>query len=299
MKKKFSKEVIIGVTVLAALLILFFGINFLKGINLFKPANYYYASYTNVAGLTIASPVKLNGFTVGIVRDMEYEYDNPGHVLVELSLDKKMRIPEGSEALLCVDLLGAASIDLILADNQNFIEIGEKIKGSTPSGLMDAVANDIMPAVGSIMPKIDSLLTSINSIVSDPALKNSVRRLDNITANLEATSQQLTQMSKTLSPAMGNVAVIADNLKGISNNLNDITQELNNAPLDSTLNNLNSVVANAKDLTDKLNGSDSSLGLLLNDTKLHDNINGTVKSLDSLFIDIKKNPKRYINVKLL
>ena len=227
MKKKFSKEVIIGVTVLAALLILFFGINFLKGINLFKPANYYYASYTNVAGLTIASPVKLNGFTVGIVRDMEYEYDNPGHVLVELSLDKKMRIPEGSEALLCVDLLGAASIDLVLADNQNFIEIGEKIKGSTPSGLMDAVANDI------------------------------------------------------------------------SNNLNDITLELNNAPLDSTLNNLTAVVANAKDLTDKLNGSDSSLGLLLNDTKLHDNINGTVKSLDSLFIDIKKNPKRYINVKLL
>ena len=299
MKKKFSKEVLIGITVLTALLILFFGINFLKGINLFKPANYYYASYTNVAGLTIASPVKLNGFTVGIVRDMQYEYDNPGHVLVELSLDKQMRIPEGSEALLCVDLLGSAAIDLVLADNQNFIEVGEKIKGSTPSGLMDAVSKDVMPSVANIMPKIDSLLTSINSIVSDPALKNSVRRLDNITANLEATSQQLTQMSKSLTPTMDNVAVISEDLKGISSNLNDITQELNNAPLDSTLNNLNTVVANAKDLTIKLNGSDSSLGLLLNDTKLHDNINGTIMSLDSLFIDIKKNPKRYINVKLL
>ena len=299
MKKKFSKEVIIGITVLAALLILFFGINYLKGINLFKAANYYYASYTNVAGLTISSPVKLNGFNVGLVREMKYEYDNPGHVLVELSLDKQLRIPEGSVAVLCVDLLGTASIDLILADNQNFIDIGDKIQGITPSGLMETVSNDIMPSVSSIMPKIDSLLTSINLLVSDPALTKSVRRLDNITANLETTSSQLAQMTKTLNPAMSNVSSVVENLNDITNNLNDITQELNNAPIDSTLNNLNTVASNAKELTNKLNSNKSSLGLLLNDTKLHDNINGTVMSLDSLFIDIKKNPKRYINIKLL
>ena len=84
MKKKFSKEVVIGATVVLAMLILFFGIEYLKGINVFKAANYYYVSYTNVTGLTVSSPVNVNGFKVGLVRDIKYEYDNPGHVLVEL-----------------------------------------------------------------------------------------------------------------------------------------------------------------------------------------------------------------------
>lgn len=299
MKKKFSKEVIIGITVLASLFILFVGIDYLKGINLFKAANYYYVSYTNVAGLTISSPVTVNGYNVGLVREMQYEYDNPGHILVELSLDKQLRIPEGSEALLKVDMLGTASIELKMAENTNFVEIGGRIDGRTPGGLMDAVSNDLMPSVASIMPKIDSLLTSINTLVSDPAMLNSVKRLDKITANLETTSSQLAQMAKTMNPAINNVAQMTDNLNGISANLNDITTELNEAPIDSTLNSINSIAANAKQLTDKLNGSDSSLGLLLNDTRLYDNINGTVISLDSLFIDIKKNPKRYINIKLL
>ncbi len=299
MKKKFSKEVIIGITVLASLFILFVGIDYLKGINLFKAANYYYVSYTNVAGLTISSPVTVNGYNVGLVREMQYEYDNPGHILVELSLDKQLRIPEGSEALLKVDMLGTASIELKMADNTNFVEIGGRIDGRTPGGLMDAVSNDLMPSVASIMPKIDSLLTSINTLVSDPAMLNSVKRLDKITTNLETTSSQLAQMAKTMNPAINNVAQMTDNLNGISANLNDITTELNEAPIDSTLNSINSIAANAKQLTDKLNGSDSSLGLLLNDTRLYDNINGTVISLDSLFIDIKKNPKRYISIKLL
>lgn len=299
MKKKLSKEVIIGFTVLVALFILFFGINYLKGINILKAANYYYVSYTNVAGLTISTPVTVNGFNVGLVREMQYEYDNPGHILVELSLDKSLRIPEGSEAILKTDMLGTASIELILADNKNFIEIGEKINGTTPSGLMDAVSKDIMPSVASIMPKIDSLITTINTIVSSPAISNSVKRLDNITANLEVTSSQLANISKTMTPAINNVAQIADNLNLISGDLKDISKELNDAPIESTINNLNSVTANAKDLTDKLNGKDSSLGLLLNDTKMYDNINGTILSLDSLFIDIKKNPKRYINIKLI
>ena len=61
MKKIFTKEIIIGASVLLSLLILFFGIDYLKGINIFKSANYYFASYTNVAGLAQSAPVTLNG----------------------------------------------------------------------------------------------------------------------------------------------------------------------------------------------------------------------------------------------
>lgn len=100
MKKIRTKEFIIGASVLLSLLILFFGIDYLKGINVFKSANYYYASYTNVAGLSQSAPVTLNGFKVGLVREISYEYDNPGHVAVELSLDKQLKLRKAQRPLL-------------------------------------------------------------------------------------------------------------------------------------------------------------------------------------------------------
>ncbi len=295
MKKKFSKEVVIGATVVLAMLILFFGIEYLKGINVFKAANYYYVSYTNVTGLTVSSPVNVNGFKVGLVRDIKYEYDNPGHVLVELSLDKQLKVPHGTEALLVSDILGTASIQLNMNDTTAYHNIGDKLIGKTPAGLMDNVSNTLMP----IMPKIDSLLTAVNTLVGDPALLNSVRRLDNITANLEASSAQLSKMMSGMSPTIENVKTISDNLNSITGDLNSVTAELKNLPIDSTMNNVYVTTENVKQLTNKLNSDNSSLGLLLNDDKLYNNLSGAAGSLDSLFIDIKKNPKRYINIKLL
>ena len=119
MKKIFRKEVIIGICVLVALAILILGIDFLKGVNVFKPTNYYYASFENVEGLAVSSPVMLNGFKVGQVREMEYEFDNPGHVLVEMSLDSRLKVPQGSKAVLGTDILGTASIVLHLSKSND------------------------------------------------------------------------------------------------------------------------------------------------------------------------------------
>ena len=95
--KRLPKTFVIGLCVIIALLIVIFGINYLKGINMFKGANYYYASYTNVAGLAQSAPVTINGYKVGLVREIEYEYDNPGHIKVELSLDKSLRLTKGTD----------------------------------------------------------------------------------------------------------------------------------------------------------------------------------------------------------
>lgn len=299
MKKKFSKEVIIGATVIVALLILFFGIDFLRGINVFKASNYYYVSYTNVNGLAISAPVTVNGYKVGLVREMQYEYDNPGHILVELSLDKQLKVPQGSQAVINVDMLGTATIELKMSDNSTYYNIGDKIEGYTASGLMESVSAELMPSISNIIPKIDSLLTSVNNIASDPSLLNSIKRLDNITANLEASSKQLSLMMDNLPPTMKNVKLISDNLNNITGNLNEVSSELKTMPLDSTMNNIYVISENAKELTNKLNSNESSLGLLMNDTQLYNNLNNAAGSLDSLLIDIKKNPKRYISIKLL
>lgn len=309
MKKIFRKEVIIGICAIVALVVLFCGIEFLKGINVFKPANHYYISYTNVAGLDIASPVTVNGFKVGQVLDINYEYDNPGHVLVEISLDKELRLPKGTKAVLAADLLGSASIILNMGTDKTFYEIGDKIEGNTPSGLMDNVTNEVLPQVSAIIPKVDTLLTSVNAIVSDPAIYASIRRLDEITANLSATTEKLNTFVGTLPPVVQNVEGFTSNLNDISRDLAVVSNELKTMPIDSTLNSISTTANNLQVLTGSLNTTigtlnnsmnsrESSLGLLMNDAQLYNNLNGAMGNLDSLFIDIKKNPKRYISIKL-
>ncbi len=299
MKKIFKKEVIIGICAIIALVILISGIEFLKGINIFKPENHYYISYTNVAGLDIASPVTVNGYKVGQVLNIQYEYDNPGHVSVEISLDKELKLPLGTKAVLSSDLLGSASIALDMSTEKEFHKIGDKITGSTPSGLMDNVTNEILPSVAVIIPKVDSLLSTVNALVADPSIYASIKRLNDITANLSETTSKLNNFVGTLNPVMTDVKGFTTNLNEISTDLAVVSEELKNLPLDSTMDNINATTKNLQNITNTLNSKESSLGLLINDDKLYNNLNGAVGSLDSLLIDIKKNPKRYISIKLL
>ena len=295
-----KKEILVGLTVALALVLLFVGINFLKGVNVFKAANYYYATYTDVAGLSTSAPVTINGFKVGQVRSVEYQYDNPGHVVVEFSVDKALRIPQGSQAVITTDLLGTATIALRMgADRSAFYSVGDTVATGVDAGLMSAVSNDVMPAVSAIIPKIDSLITGLNTLVSDPALSASVRRMDNITADLGASVQSLRTVMAAMEPVSRNVTSITANVDTISGNLSTVSGELAAAPVDSIMGELNRTVANLEQLTAALNNPDSSIGRLTSDPELYNNINSTVMSLDSLFVDINRNPKRYISIKLL
>ena len=301
MNKLFSREVKIGASVLVALLALVFGINYLKGVNIFKAANYYYASYTNVAGLAQSAPVTLNGYKVGLVRDVAYEYDNPGHVRVELSLDRQLRLPEGTAAAIVTDMLGTSTIELRMGTSPNYIEVGQKLQAIEGSGLMDKVSTELMPTIIQIAPHIDSLVVALTAIAADPALQSSVKRLDVIMANLEKSTTHLDRAMGAMPSIMNNANATMANVKEISANISQVSQalavlsdDLKKMPLDSTLTHLNNITANLDEATEKLNSSNSSLGLLLNDPGLYNNINNSAAHIDSILIDLKKQPKRYI-----
>ena len=297
--KFFRKEIIIGLNAVIAVVILIFGIDYLKGINLFKPANYYYVSYTDVNGLGVSAPVTVNGFKVGQVRDLKYEYDNPGHILVELSLDKNLKVPVGSKAVIKSDILGTATVDLQMPSGGEVHDVGAHIIGETDKGLLSAAGETIMPAVDLILPKIDTLLTSLNAIASNPALYQSITRLDDITQSLNATMKLVNSAVASLPSTMNNVNHATANIDALSANLLTLTDNINELPIKPMMDNLNTTSENLRLLTQELQSPNSTLGLLLHDKALYDNLNATVQSLDSLLTDIKKNPKRYISIKLL
>lgn len=303
MKKLFRKEVTIGVCVIAALVLLFVGIEYLKGLNVFKPANYYYVIYEDVAGLEPAAPVVVNGYKVGQVQSVEYMYDNPGHVKVELSLDKELSLPLGTTADIDVSLLGTASVKLNMGTSKEFYEVGSTIEGRVIPGMLDGVTaalqTDLLPNINSISSRADSLLLSLNNVMGDSAIINTLHNLEQFSGSLNTTMTGVNATISRLPAVLDDVNAIAARLQAITADLNVLSSSLANAPIDQTLNNINQMSEELKQLTEKLNNPDSSIGQLLNGSELYDNINKTIEDLDKLFIDIKENPKRYINVKLL
>lgn len=241
----------------------------------------------------------VNGFKVGLVRDIAYEYDNPGHVKVELSLDRNLKVPAGSKAVLTTDLLGTASIALDMAPVGEYHKVGDRLVGVVPKGMMDNVSNELLPSVSAVIPKVDTLLSSINALVAHPAVMASVQRLDAITANLEKTTRQLNALMATLPPITSDIKVMTTNFSAASGDIATMSARLKEAPLDSITANLQLISANLAELTAQLNDPNSTLGMMTHDPQLYNNLNNTVASLDSLFVDIKRNPKRYISIKLL
>lgn len=300
MKKKISKEFVIGLSVIVAILILFFGIDYLKGINLFRPANFYEVYYDNVAGLTVSAPVTINGYKVGQVRDISIDYKKPGKVKVTLACDKDLRIPSDSQAALASSLLSGASVELLMGASSQDLPVGSTIQPYETTDLMASLQNDLMPKVNGILPKVDSLLYNLNVLVSDPALAASIQRLDGITANIYTASEGLnTSLNKQLPGILRNANVATVHIDTIADNLAVLSRHLKTLPLNSTMENIDQLTANLNEFSLQLKNPNSTLGKLTNDPALYNQLNKVSADIDSLIIDIKKNPKRYISIKLL
>lgn len=300
MKKIFSKEFTIGLSVIVAGIILFFGIDYLKGINMLSPANFYYVNYDNVSGLEVSAPVSIDGYKVGQVREISYDYDHPGKIKVLLAVNRKLRIPEDSYAALASTLMGGAYVDIKIGNSPKMLEIGSNISAREGKGLMDALGQDVVPAIQPILARVDTLLYNLNRIVEDPALAQSIGRLDGITANVQGMCAGLNATVGSDVPViMRKARSITTSLDSVSTNLVALSYSLKQLPLNATVENVNSVVTNLEHFSNQLNDKNSTLGMLMNDPELYNRINRVAADVDSLIVDIKKNPKRYISIKLL
>ncbi len=292
---KISKEVKIGIAFVIAIFLLYYGISFLKGINIFKSSNSYIVVFDDVTGLTQATPVTLNGFKVGLVSSMKLDPNNPKRVVAFLDMDKGMKIPKDSKMSLDVSVLGSANI--ILETNpytKEYVSSSDTIIGARKKGMMDA-ADTMLPQIQQLLPKIDSILTGIQTLVNSPALTQSLSDVNEITGDLAKSTKQLNSMMGALNKE---VPVITGNLSKMSNDLTNVSGQLNQVDLVSTYKSVDMTMKNIEGLSSKLNSKDSSLGLLLNDRQLYDSINGTISNASLLLKDVRENPSKYINIKV-
>lgn len=303
---KITKEMKIGLVATLGLVILFFGLKFLKGLSLFDSDDTYYITFTEIGGLPKSTPVYADGYQVGVIKEINYDYSLEAPIKASIGVSKKMHIPEGTRAEIVKDLMGNMQVDLLLGpDHSKLIPVGGTIPGRVQgSALSEAAA--FIPEIQKMLPKLDSILTGVNNLVNDPALGASVHNLKTTTAEFAVTSKKIHLMADELQGKLPDMLAQAD---GTLRNTNRLTGKLAGVDVQGTMSRVNATIDNVHQLTaqlhDRMNSRDNSLGLLMNDRSLYDNLNGSIGSLhqtighaDSLVTDLKAHPKRYVHFSL-
>jgi phospholipid/cholesterol/gamma-HCH transport system substrate-binding protein len=292
MKKIFTREVIIAVVTIVSLFLLYWGLNYMKGINLFKPANHYYVLMPNVSDLQNSSPIFIDGFKVGIVNSIEYEFNNPDadNIVVQISLDKNMKLQTGSYAELKSGLTSGAYLDLELNKYvSTYYQVGDTLNGVTSASLMDKLSSDLLPQIEKILPRLDSILLGIQILVNHPALTQSLDHIEGATASLQKSSAQLNALLSR------DVPVIVSNLNKVSSDFTVVSSNLKEVDIQSTLSTVDKAMQNIDQMSKQLNNPNNTLGLFLNDRSLYDNLDSTARNASNLLLDIKEHPKNYVH----
>ena len=290
--KKFSKEIQIALVAIVGVIVLYFGLQFLKGLTVFTTDSNYYVKFKDISGLSASSPVYANGYRVGVVEDIIYDFEESGDIVAVMGINNEMRMPKGTTAYIVSDLLGNIKLELKLGDKAaGILAPGDTISGDQEHGAM-AKAAEMIPQVQLLLPKLDSILVSINALLADPSIANSLHNIDQITSSLTSTSHELNRLTVSLNRQMPQMLENAD---GVLANTNNLTKNLSELDLAATMQKVDHTLRNVEQMTAKLNSNEGTLGLLMRDPELYNNLNATMMHADSLMIDLKSHPKRYVH----
>ena len=230
--KFFTKEVQIALVAIFGLVILFFGMKFLKGLSIFSKGNTYVVVFDNVTGLSASSPVYVNGVKVGTVTSIDCDYTHPDKIVAAVGLDEQLTLPQGTRAEIVSDLLGNVKLELKLGDvTAARLAVGDTIVGGMQSGLMSK-ATGMVPQIEKMLPKLDSILASVNALLADPTLSRSLHNVEDITAGLTTTAGELNKLTVSLNRQLPAIMSKAD---GVMANADTLTHSLNTLDLASTM----------------------------------------------------------------
>lgn len=292
---KIRNEIKIGLITVIAGVLAYLGINFLKGVNLFKSENEYYLRLEHLNGLATASPVLISGYKVGAVRHVDFRYDaQQGYsALLTLALNEDIRIPRGSVARVKTNMLSGAEL-IIASDSvaEGFYTAGDTLVAA-PAGkdLMAMATDEILPEVMRLLPEITKTMTRLNEIVGHPGIDSSLTNLHTTTVELQAMMHRVNVSTRQLPEVMNNVTQMTASMAVVGRNAEAIR-------LDSVMHNLNVATDNLRMISQQLRSGNGTAGKLLYDSALYDRLDSLANSTDALMKDLKANPKRYVHFSL-
>ncbi|MGE0568144.1 MAG: MlaD family protein [Bacteroidia bacterium] len=311
---KISKELKIGIVVIFAVAAFIWGVNFLKGTNLFSQKYILYTIYPKIDGLIPANPLLVNGYKIGQVNKIELIKRNGEYVvLVKFLLTEDVKIPKGTVAkAISSDLLGSKAVELVYSDSNEFVSSGDTIISETEESLKASVDKRIAPLQAkaeNLISSIDSVMVVVNSVLNTKTRENLDKSFESVRKAilaLEQTAYKLDDMvgseKAKISSILSNMNSITQNLESngkridnIIGNLNSISDSLAKAELKSAVNNADKSLKELNKLLSGINSGQGTLGKLAKNDSLYNNLNKSSTDLDKLLKDLRYNPERYIH----
>jgi phospholipid/cholesterol/gamma-HCH transport system substrate-binding protein len=300
---KITREFKIGLVAVVAILLTIWGINFLKGINVLKPTEKYYAEYNNVKGLIESAVVYLNGYKVGNVTDIAFDKDNMNKIVVQISLHEKLKLPRNTALVIRSASLisGTKDLDLIPGNEPGFHESGDTLVSLIQAELTDYI-DPIRHQVESLVTAMDTLMVSLNGLMDAKTRANLQGAIANLNGALGSLRYSLGS-SGSLSESMDNLASFTANLEknnerisAILENFGAISDTLKQSDLKALINNAEATFGKTTELFDQISKGNGTAGKLIANDSLYNNLNSAMASLDSLLIDLREHPKRYVHL---
>lgn len=309
-----KREVKLAVTAIAAVIILIWGINFLKAKALFDRNNVFYGVYDRVDGLKVSSSVIYRGYSVGQVSSIQFIGERFDRVLVQFSVGKKLEIPANTEAVIqSADIMGSKAINLIPGDATQYAQSGDTLRTELDLGLMEQLNKQLEPLkkrAESIMVSLDTVLVSIQDIFregGDEKIKGSLRSVGQTLDNVEQASATLNDMlaleSKRISEILQHVNNITGNLENSNSNITRsidnvaaISDSLRTVNLSHTVRQLNGILLQVDSVVGKINRGSGTLGEIVNDDELYYNLTAVSDNLNQLLKEFQVNPKKFVNL---
>ena len=314
---KIRREAKLALTALAAVFILIWGINFLKGSSLFESKSTFYGVYDSVEGLKVSSGVIYRGYQVGQVISIQFTGERFDRVLVKFSVDKGLELPSNTLAMIqSADLMGSKVVALVPGDSHVTAVSGDTLRSQVERGLMEQVSQQMLPLkqkAERLLGSLDSVMLIVQGLFNEETkknLSNSFGSIDRTLRNLEGASGNLDTLiqgeSARISSILQDVNSITGNLRNnneeistILGNVSAISDSLRQASLHQTLMSLDYILATTDSIMNKINRGEGTIGALLNDNDLYYNLNQVSENLNRLLVEFRYNPKRFINLSLI
>ena len=315
-----SKEFKVGLLVVLGLLLLFVGVNFLKGGVIFGKSREFYAVFNNSAGLKPSNEVKLSGFKIGQVEEVGLHPDNPTLILVKFSIeDDELQIPKSSEAWLATDLLGTASIDLRLDTNfmavHDYYQDGDTIISNITLSIEDQIQEQLLPLkqkTEELIGSVEGIIVSVNAFWDTSAAYTIDESLYEVRDAIGTFSELANNLSLLISKETEVVGKILDDVHNITGNLADKSDQISNtidniSAISDTLadSDIKSVILETKTTLTELNGvlsmvnaGEGTVGALLHSDSLYNALISTNESVQHLLDDMAANPNKYVHFSL-
>jgi len=295
---KLSKEGKVGLFMISSIVLLYFGFNFLKGIDFFSTDYKYYAIYQNVDKLTESNLIYLNGYSIGRVSDIEIQ-QNRNRVIVELSIDSEIEINDASVAVLNGELLGGRFIQLSIGKGTIRLKPKDTIRSEVAKGIADLVAENAEP----VAANLQSTLKKINGMID--TLNQSASKINAILGDLGSTPKLL---NTTIASVKGNVGELSGTFQSVGTNLNStltelkptienfrsLSDSLKRIELNGTINKTQQTLARINETLSKFNSGNNTVSKLMNEDSLYVNLNTLLNNLDSLANHLNENPRHFM-----